>query len=87
MIVAVEARRSIGHTDVESTKTMLEPVKDTVDLRSEHVIDDGAYGTGPMPDLLVDCAIQWDISVIGKCGRGAGNWICAEFEGGEENDQ
>jgi len=86
VILDVEATRSIRQAEVGATRTMVERVSETFELKPERLIADTAYGSGPMLDWLVGHGIAPHIPVIDKSGRTNGTFERADFTYDAQND-
>ena len=80
IIVDVEATPSYRPDEVNSTKTMIERVKEAFDIKPKHLIGDTAYGSGPMLDWLVNTQqIAPHIPVWEKGERKDGTFSRSDF--------
>lgn len=86
VIVDVEGARSKSQAEIVSVGTMLARLKDLHDFDPEQLIADAAYGSGPMPEWLVDRNVKPHIPVVDKSGRIDGTWSRAAFEWDSENN-
>jgi IS5 family transposase len=76
----VEATPANRTEEVESTKTLLERIESTHQLKPKRLMGDTAYGAGANLDYLVnEKGIEPHIPVIDKSGRDDGVYPIAEF--------
>ncbi len=86
-ILDAEPTRSIRQAEVGAVRTVIDRVQERLDLKPERLIADTAYGSGPMPDWLVEKrGIAPHIPVIDKSGRKDGTFERADFTFDAEND-
>jgi len=80
IILDVEATPAYRPDEVNSTRTMIDRVKETFDIKPKHLIGDTAYGSGPLLDWLVNKRhIQPHIPVWEKGERSDGTFSRSDF--------
>ncbi len=88
IIVDVEATPALRSQEVESTKTMIERVKDRLGLDTKKLIGDTAYGTAEFLGWMVnEKGIEPHVPVWDKGKRTDGTFSRSEFIFDEDNDQ
>ncbi len=76
----VEATPANRTDEVQSTKTLLERIESTHQIKPKRLMGDTAYGAGANLDYLInDKGIEPHIPVIDKSGRDDGTYSIAEF--------
>jgi transposase len=87
IIVDVEATPALRSQEVESTKTMIERVKDRFDLSTQKLIGDTAYGTAEFLAWMVnEQGIEPHVPVWDKGERNDGTFSRSDFVFDEDND-
>ena len=88
IIVDVEATPAFRSQEVESTKTMIERVKDRLGLDTKKLIGDTAYGTAEFLGWMVnEKGIEPHVPVWDKGKRTDGTFSRSDFIFDEDNDQ
>jgi len=88
IIVDVEATPAFRSQEVESTKTMIERVKDRLGLDTKKLIGDTAYGTAEFLGWMVnEKGIEPHVPVWDKGKRTDGTFPRSDFIFDEDNDQ
>jgi transposase len=88
IIVDVEATPAFRSQEVESTKTMIERVKDRLGLDTKKLIGDTAYGTAEFLGWMVnEKGIEPHVPVWDKGKRTDGTFSRSDFIFDEHNDQ
>ncbi len=80
IVVDVEGTPAYRPEEVDSTKTMIDRVEETFDIKPEYLTGDTAYGSGPMLDWLVNTKqIAPHIPVWEKGERKDGTFSRSDF--------
>ena len=88
IIVDVEATPAHRTQEVDSTKTMIDRVKERFDLKPTRLVGDTAYGTGPMLGWMVeDKRIAPHVPVWDRTERKDGTLSSSEFFWDEQANQ
>lgn len=88
IILDVEATPSHRTAEVDSTKTMVDRVKERFNLKPDRLIADTAYGSAPMLGWLVkERQIEPHIPVMDKTARKDGTLSRDDFEWNEATDE
>jgi transposase len=88
IIVDVEATPAHRTQEVDSTKTMIDRVKERFDLKPGRLVGDTAYGTGPMLGWMVeDKRIAPHVPVWDRTERKDGTLSSSEFIWDEQANQ